>query len=28
VTAIGGVIGTISTVILAWRADRRNGKRI
>lgn len=26
VTAIGGVIGTISTVILAWRADRRTAK--
>jgi len=26
VTAIGGVIGTISTIILAWRADSRTAK--
>ena len=26
VTAVGSVIGTISTVLLAWRADRRTAK--
>ncbi len=26
VTAIGSVIGTVSTVVLAWRTDRRTAK--
>jgi hypothetical protein len=26
VTAIGSVLGTISTIILAWKADRRTAK--
>jgi hypothetical protein len=26
ITAIGSVVGTISTIILAWRADKRSAK--
>lgn len=26
VTAVGSVVGTISTIILAWRADRRTAR--
>jgi hypothetical protein len=26
VTALGSIIGTISTVVLAWRTDRRTAK--
>ena len=26
ITAVGSVVGTISTMVLAWRADRRTAK--